>query len=192
MARKGKAKVPKAYTGESKPKIRSEKKIGRPSSFSQAMADRICEHLAEGKSLRSFCEATDAPNKSTVMRWLREHERFRDQYAHAREDQAEILADEILDISDDGTNDLTTRKRGDEEIEVVNHDHITRSRLRVDARKWFAGKLKPKKYGDKTVNEIQGKDGGPIEVESKGSEMDLARWIAFKLSTATEPSKQEA
>jgi hypothetical protein len=153
--------------------------MGRPSSFTQEMADRICEHLAEGRSLRSFCKLEIAPSKATVMRWMRDNEAFRDQYARAREDQAETLADEITDIADDGSNDYTTRMRGDEEVEVVNTDHINRSRLRIDARKWFAGKVAPKKYGERSTTEITGKDGGPIEVIDK---LELARWIALRLT----------
>lgn len=157
-------------------------KTGRPTSYNSEIATRICEHLAEGRSLRSFCALESSPNKSTVMRWLREHDEFRDQYAHAREDQAEILADEIIDVADDGTNDYTTRMRGDEEVEVVNNDHITRSRLRVDARKWFAGKVRPKKYGDKGTIELTGKDGGPIETLEKRDDTDVARRLAFLLA----------
>jgi hypothetical protein len=70
---------------------------------------------------------------------------FAEQYAHARDSQADTLADEILDIADDGSNDYM----GDDE--TYNGDAVARSKLRVDARKWIASKLKPKKYGDKTL-----------------------------------------
>lgn len=181
MAKKGSGKKPAP----------EPKRKGRPSKFSQQVADEICDHLAEGRSLRSYCAKDNAPRKSTVMRWLREHATFRDQYAHAREDQAEVLADEMLDISDDGSNDFMMQKRGDTEVEVVDHDHIARSRLRIDARKWFAGKLKPKKYGDKVVNEIMGKDGGAVQVETKDvTDVEAARRIAFMLGKAV--GKQQA
>lgn len=161
----------------------AKKKTGRPSTYNHKIADEICEHLAEGHSLRSFCAQEGKPNKATVMRWLREHAEFRDQYAHAREDQAEILADENLDIADDGSNDYVQRENKDgSTYEAVDHDHIARSRLRIDARKWFASKVAPKKYGEKSTTEITGKDGGPIETLDKRDDTDVARRLAFLLS----------
>lgn len=110
--------------------------MGRPSSFTQDIADRICEHLIEGKSLRSICLADDMPSAAAVCRWLGENEPFREQYAQARDAQADTLADEIVDIADG--------EKGSRPAQDSNRD-----RLRVDARKWVAAKLKPKKYGDK-------------------------------------------
>jgi hypothetical protein len=121
-------------------------KIGRPTSFSQDVADVICERLAKPESLRSICDDDDMPSKTTVLRWLRQNEEFRTQYARAREDQADAFADEILDISDDGRRDYAKDEDGNE---VVDHDHIQRSKLRVETRKWLMGKMAPKKYGDR-------------------------------------------
>lgn len=120
--------------------------MGRPSDYSQEVADAICERIADGQSLRTICAADEMPNKSTVFRWLAVNEAFRDQYARARESQADALFDEILEIADDGTNDYAEGRNGET---VVNNEAIGRSRLRVDARKWMAGKLRPKVYGDK-------------------------------------------
>ena len=89
------------------------------------------------------------PDKSTVLRWLRDKEEFRAQYARARQNQAEVFAEEILDIADDGRNDWEEREgRGGKYI-ALNREAIERSKLRVDARKWVMSKLLPKKYGDK-------------------------------------------
>lgn len=117
--------------------------MGRPSSYSPEIAERICERLIEGESLRKICLADDMPSAAAVCRWLGENEQFRDQYARARDAQADTLADEILDIADDGSNDFMG------EDEAYNGDAVQRSKLRVDARKWIAAKLKPKKYGDR-------------------------------------------
>lgn len=136
--------------------------MGRPSDFTQDLVDRICERIAEGESLRTICASEDMPNKATVFRWLAANETFSDQYARAREAQADVLADEIVNIADDGSNDTYT----DDEGEVrTNQDVIARSRLRVDARKWVVSKLKPKVYGDKVQQEVSGKDGGALVVE---------------------------
>lgn len=116
---------------------------GRPSKYSQPIADKLCEELVEGRSLRRICLDDDMPAASTIFKWLKQNEDFAEQYARAREAQADTLADEIVDIADDGSNDYMG------EDEKYNGDAVARSRLRVEARKWVAAKLKPKKYGEK-------------------------------------------
>jgi len=138
---------------------------GRPSDFTPEIADRLCKLIAEGQSLREICSAEDMPGKTTVLRWLDKNEEFRGQYARAREAQAEHWADEILEISDDGSNDWMERKNQDgSTYTVVDHEHVSRSKLRVDSRKWLMSKLAPKKYGDKVDMTHSGKDGGPLLV----------------------------
>ena len=112
---------------------------GRPTDYSQEIADQICERIADGESLRKICAEDDMPNKATVFRWLAAHEAFSDQYAHARDSQADTLFDDVLAIAD----------QYDTLSEALNPDLIQRAKLRIDARKWMAGKLRPKKYGDK-------------------------------------------
>lgn len=124
---------------------------GRPSSFTQEIADSICEAIADGESLRSICDAEDMPNKATVFRWLAAHVDFRDQYARAREAQADSLFDDMLDIADDGRNDWMERlgREGESIGWQENGEAMRRSQIRIETRKWMAGKLRPKKYGDK-------------------------------------------
>jgi hypothetical protein len=135
-------------------------KTGRPSKYNATIANKICEQLVSGKSLRAICAKSGMPNTITVYRWLAAHEEFRDQYARARADQAERYLDEIIEIADNEGRDTTTTADG---AEVVNHAAVNRARLRVDARKWAMSKLAPKKYGDKVQAEHSGPDGGPIE-----------------------------
>lgn len=139
--------------------------VGRPSIFSQELADRICGEIIEGYSLRSVCKAEDMPCVSTVLLWLRTKPEFLLQYEKAKEEQADALAEEMLDIADDGANDWMEKygKDGENIGWQVNGEHVQRSRLRLDTRKWIASKLKPKKYGDKLTQELTGKDGGAIE-----------------------------
>jgi hypothetical protein len=118
--------------------------MARPSEFSQEIADHICERLADGQSLRAICRDNLFPDKATVFRWIAAKKDFRDQYARARETQADALADEILDIADKA-------------------EDAAKARLQVDARKWLAGKLRPKVYGDKVSTEVTGADGGPLQ-----------------------------
>lgn len=126
---------------------------GRPSEYSIEVASDICSHLAAGSSLVKICRDENKPGVSTVYRWLLEQDKFREMYARAREDQADTLADEILDIADDGRNDTYTTSDGEV---VTNHDVINRSKLRVDSRKWIAAKLKPRKYGDRVEQHHSG------------------------------------
>ena len=119
--------------------------MGRPSEYTEEIGDKICEGLADARSLRSICCDDDMPSQSTVFRWLADERfaDFRERYARAREAQADAIFDEMLDIADDGTNDYM----GDDE--KYNGDAVARSKLRVDTRKWMAAKLSPKKYGEK-------------------------------------------
>lgn len=124
--------------------------MGRPSVFSQEIADRICDELAEGRSLRSLCALDDMPACSTVFKWLAEKGPFSEQYARAREAGADALVDEMLEIADNGENDWMRRTGRDQsEAWVENGEAVGRSKLRLDARKWIASKFKPKKYGEK-------------------------------------------
>ena len=140
----------------------------RQLEFSQETADAICEKLVEGISLRRICMAEDMPAASTIFKWLNALPDFAEQYAHAREAQADTLADEIIDIADDGTNDYMADKEEEDGVRY-NGDAVQRSKLRVDARKWVAAKLRPKKYGDK--REVEHKGG--ISVTSLPLDEDL-------------------
>lgn len=134
----------------------AKKAVGRPTAYSQSVVDVLLAELAEGKSLRTVCKSAAMPNIATVMRWLADDSKpgFREQYARAREAQAEILADEVVSILDgDG-------KGKDDAVKVA------RDRARADGRKWYASKLAPKRYGDKLV--LGGSDDlPPIQTASK-------------------------
>jgi hypothetical protein len=109
----------------------------------------ICERIANGESLRQILETEGMPASSTVFKWLSDDASFSEQYARAREAQADAVFDDILSIADDGRNDWMQRNYGEETRWVENGEAIRRSQLRIDARKWMAGKLKPKKYGER-------------------------------------------
>lgn len=126
--------------------------MARPSKYSQQLVDAICDLLVDGKSLRTICSTAKMPSRSTVIRWLAENEAFRDQYARARELQADTLAEEILDIADKAVLGERLKKDGKGKVlERQTGDMVERSRLRVDVRKWYAGKLQPKKYGERVA-----------------------------------------
>lgn len=127
-----------------------KKRVGRPTKYTPRLVDRICARLAMGESLRSVCRDEKMPNITTIFEWLRKYEDFSNQYARAKQESADYMAEELLDIADNGANDYMERenKLGDK-VTVVDKEHIMRSRLRVDTRKWLMSKMKPKKYGDK-------------------------------------------
>lgn len=125
------------------------KPVGRPSEYTQEKADLICEQLAIGVSLRTVCNQENMPSVATVFKWMRTNEEFLKQYARAKEESADALFEETIDIADDSTNDYMDKQIGETVIKVVNQENIQRSRLRVDTRKWMMSKMKPKKYGEK-------------------------------------------
>jgi len=101
------------------------------------------------------------PEPSSVFLWLTKYPEFSDKYARAKELQGEYLANQILAIADDGEADVTEREREDgSKYTLVDQEHINRSRLRVDSRKWLASKLFPKKYGDRIAVDADITSGG--------------------------------
>lgn len=153
---------------------------GRPSDYTAETAKIICMRMAEGESLREICRGDGMPGQRTVFQWLQKHSEFAQQYAKAREQLLEHWADEIVEIADDGSNDWMERENKDgSTYETVRADHINRSRLRVDTRKWLMSKLAPKKYGDRLTH--AGDSENPLAVKVEPSELELARRIAFAL-----------
>lgn len=139
-----------------------------------ALQGSLCIHIMEGKSLRSWCEQSDCerPAMSTVFSWLETDDAFRSKYARAREVQAEVLVDEMIDIADDDSGDIKTvrGKDGAPTIEL-DRDNVARAKLRLEQRRWTAEKLLPKKYGAK-VDLLGGSGGGVkrVTVEFTGAD----------------------
>lgn len=135
------------------PRVKPEdrKKRGRPSKYTQPLADRLCTRLALGESLRTVCASRTMPSMVTVFAWMRKHPDFLSQYTRAKEESADAMAEEVMDISDDGRNDWMEKfdKDGESIGYQLNGEAVQRSKLRVDTRKWLMAKMKPKKYGDK-------------------------------------------
>lgn len=137
---------------------------GRPTVFTAEIAARICEGLAEGRSLRDVCTDEDMPAESTVRAWaLEDREGFSAQYARAREIGYHAMADELMDIADNGMNDWMERRGEEDAGWVANGEHIQRSRLRVDTRKWMLSKVLPKVYGEKIDHEVKHDVSDPMK-----------------------------
>lgn len=141
---------------------KGSKKIGRPTIYTEKLADDICEQIANSScGLKTICEKNPHfPTRATIYEWISNNKVFSDKYAKAKETQAHFLIEEIIEIADDTVNDWQTSKNGDE---IPNNEVIARSRLKVDTRKWIACKVLPKVYGDKIQAQLSGEDGKPIE-----------------------------
>jgi hypothetical protein len=158
----------------SKALVPAQKKLGRPSSFTEEQAEEICRRLADGESLRHICLLAHMPSKTTILRWLDEIPSFRTQYAHAREKQADAFLDQIQEIAHDGRNDweIQEAERTGQDRIVLHAEHVQRSRLRVDTLKWVMSKLAPKKYGDKLDIEHSGKTNVEVDVYIGGVKVE--------------------
>lgn len=125
---------------------RPKRKRGRQTVYTEALAAEICERLEHGESLNRICRDEHMPTEGCVRDWVSDdREGFNARYAKARERGYARLADELLDIADDGSNDWMER----EGHAVPNGELVARSRLRLDTRKWLLSKMLPKLYGDK-------------------------------------------
>jgi len=131
-------------------------KIGRPTAYTEEISQEICERLASGESLNAICRSEHIPHKVTIMRWLLSDQEiyaeFRNQYTLAREIQYQFMADEIIDIADNASNDWMEREDPNNPGFAFNGEAVARSRLRVDTRKWFMSKVLPK-FADKQDKE---------------------------------------
>lgn len=137
-------------------------------SFTEEIAEELCERLSEGESMRHICRDSHLPNRRTVLRWMAERPDFASNIARAREGQADCLHDDMADI--------------EAEIRSGALDPQA-ARIIIWSKQWRASKLAPKKYGDKASMEVTGKDGGPIETREL-SQLELARRIGFVFAKA--------
>ncbi len=120
---------------------------GAPTKFVTELAAEACRRMADGEGLRNICRDDHMPPESTVRGWaVDDREGFAERYARARGMHADALFDEALEIADEVSGDWSVDKDGKP---VFDHEHVQRSRLRVDTRKWAAGKLSPKRYDAK-------------------------------------------
>ena len=137
---------------------------GRPRSITDEMIIEVCDRVADGETIRQIARDDYMPVASTIYLELSRNETFSDQYVKAKEAQLTRWEDELIEIADDGSNDWVDREVDKGRIvTVADTDHMNRSRLRVDTRKWIMSKRAPKKYGDRAV--VQGdSDADPVKV----------------------------
>lgn len=170
---------------------RKPAKMGRPSAYSKALANAICTRVAAGDSLRKIIEDEAMPSMSMVMRWLADEGNadFREQYARAREAQADLYFGQIIEIADTPQVGVKTKtivgggEKDKDKVETAQGDMIEHRRLQVDARKFVVARLAPKKYGEKL--ELSGDPERPVSLRSvPAPEMDLGKIIPRGLAKA--------
>lgn len=144
--------------------IKPKKKMGRPTKYCTEIAAQLLTRITEGESLRQITRDQDMPGHSTVYEWLLAKPDFADNYARARDEQADTLADEIIAIADEPPAEITD----DKGTSRTDSGWVTWQKNRVDARKWVASKLKPKKYGERTT--ITGDKENPLHIENNVDE----------------------
>lgn len=135
---------------------------GRPTVYSEKLGSKICNLvLTSFRGLRWHCRQNkDLPNYKTIIRWLfkNKYPEFTDAYYRAKAEQSDMMADEMIDIA--------------YKVEpTVNA--VKKAQLQVDTLKWVSAKLKPKKYGDRILQEHTGSDGNAIKIEN--NKMDLSK-----------------
>ncbi len=149
---------------EIQPAPRKKHPGGRPSLYKPDTVAEILKRISNGESLRKITQDDHMPHMDTVYLWLLKHPEFSEQYARAREEQAETLADEIVALADEEPVQVVD----DKGVGRVDSAWVTWQKNRVDARKWVAAKLKPKKYGDRVA--VAGDADSPlkVDVDAKG------------------------
>ena len=154
------AKTPKATTQAQGSTTPAKKPVGAPTTYSTHMASIICIRIAEGESLREIVKTAGMPDRTVIYDWLLRHPEFANQYARAREEQADTLADEIIAIADEQPEIIavTDKKTGALIEHKLDGAFLQWQKNRIEARKWTAMKLKPKKYGDRVA--LEGVEGG--------------------------------
>ena len=103
--------------------------MGRPTTYSDEVADIILERITAGESVNSIVQIDGMPSSSTIYLWLSKYPDFSERYARAREAQQDAWSDKILSICE-------------------QEEDVNRARLKVDTHKWLMARLAPKKYGD--------------------------------------------
>jgi len=133
---------------------------GQPTKYSPELAAEILTRIAEGESLHRITKEAGMPSHSSVYLWLMLYPEFSDKYARAREEQADTLADEIVAIADEPPAEVVD----DKGVARTDNGWVTWQKNRVDARKWVAAKLKPKKYGERQI--LAGDSDNPVEIKA--------------------------
>lgn len=146
-----------------KPKTTLSKRKGAKPEVSARLVNAIIARVSAGETLTAICRDAGMPSYARVIGRINQSSDCRAAYAHAREVRNERMADELLDIAEDGTNDYVEKQGRNGTVVALNEEHVRRSQLRIDTRKWLLSKLLPARFGERV--EHTGAGGGAIQVE---------------------------
>jgi hypothetical protein len=133
-----------------------KRKRGGQLTYDREISHVVCVELMKGKSLKAICRQEGFPPEATVRAWAREDvDGFAARYACCRQIGLDVMADQLLELADDGSKDHKLDGHGNL---VPDHEHIARCRLQIDVRKWYLAKLAPKRYGDKVDVNVGGQE----------------------------------
>ena len=132
----------------------------------ETMFNNVIKAIEQGLSLRAALIKTEV-SRTIFENELNSSEDKKTQYARARDDRADLIFEQILEIADDSSKDTLITENGI----VINNEFVQRSKLKIDARKWYLSKMLPKKFGDKVENTLVGDTERPVVI-NLGSGID--------------------
>lgn len=149
--------------------------MSRPTSYTKELAEAVCEKLTACGSLRAVCRDEGMPNRSTITRWVVDDiDGFAARYARAKDLGIDEFVDETIEIADDGTNDWMNTERGPQ----LDSEHIQRSKVRIETRRWLAERMAPKRYGLKQALDLSNTDG-TLQVDEAARSARVAQLLAL-------------
>ena len=145
------------------------KTSGRPSKYSAAIAQEICEGLAEGIPLREICRRDHMPEWRTVYDWMRRDDSLSTAIAHARDIGYDKMAEECLAIADTPVEGRKIVETDDGKVMYTREDMLGHRKLQIETRLKLLAKFNPKKYGDRAI--LAGDADNPLQVNIQATEM---------------------
>jgi len=143
---------------------------GNPDYYTPELGQAVCDLIAHGVKIDDLYRLGGLvvmPSADVFYRWLVKYPDFDNMYFKAKQAQAERFAAEILDIADDGTNDFVEKEIANgRKVVQLDGEHVARSKLRIETRRWLMSKYRPVRYGERTALAVTGADGGPLKVQS--------------------------
>jgi hypothetical protein len=152
VRKKGKA-APDVVLRAADVELPAQSVIGRPSTYDEAKALRVCELVAQGKSLRAAAEHDKSlPAAATFIGWCHKNPALAEHYARARATQMQMMSEQIVEIADS-----------------TDAANVNVARLQVETRKWLMSKLAPKQFGDRVT--LAGDADAPLMIAWAGDDM---------------------
>jgi len=146
--------------------------MARKSTYTEKVANQICELIAEGTPLREICRMEKMPNWCTVYNWINERPEFAKRFAHARELGFDAIAEDALRIAN--TPQIgETEESSENGLKIKREDMLGHRKLQVETRLKLLAKWAPKKYGESIRQELTGANGGPITMNFTATDAAL-------------------